>query len=127
MSFQSNAFQSSAFQMHYYNFPQGTGWDRPKKLWHWPERKKLIEERIESLPDVVVEAVADVVEIDERAKREAEFDARLDGIDRKFKRMYFALMEQYYSILLDEQIALELAAAKKREDDELALILLLSS
>lgn len=124
--FQSNGFQSSGFQMYAYNFPQGTGWDK-HKLWDWPKKKKEIEERIESLPAEVVDAVEIAVRIDKREERERVFLEKLEGVEAKFSEIYADLLEQYYQILLDEELENQLRLVQQMEDDDLALILLLSS
>jgi len=124
MSFQLSAFQRNAFQIGDTGQRQGTGWGEPEKLWHWPQQKKRLEERIEALPDEVVDAVIEAVELESPAERERRLTRELEGVELKFQRVYLLLLEQYYSVLMDEQLALMLEAEKRRKEDELLILLL---
>lgn len=121
MSFQLSAFQRDAFQIGDTGQRQGTGWD---KLWHWPERKKQLEERVEALPENFVQAFEEAVEIETKPEREKRLLRELQGVELKFQRVYLALLEQYYSILLDEQIALMLEAQRRRQEEEFIILML---
>jgi len=115
MAFQAGAFQGDAFQIPAQaRSSGGYGWDAPKK--------RRMEERVESLPEVVREAIVKVVEIDNKAEREAALLGKVDA-ENKFLRLYLAILEQYRIEILE---GLELERLKRQEADDLALILLLS-
>jgi hypothetical protein len=124
MTFQPGAFQSPGFQQRSYS--GGT----PE-----PEKKKFdseayayvlnhadrLRQRVESLPEPVREAVSVAVEMKAKPDRDLLLKSRMANIELKFQRMYLELAEMYYLAMLERE-----AMERRRQDDELAILLLLS-
>lgn len=118
MAFQAGAFQGDAFQIPARARYSGGYSDA---LSHADKIRRRYKERVESLPEEVKEAIESVVMVDDREDREAAFLGKVRA-ENKFLRLYLLLLDQYRM----ELIELERIERDRREDDDLALILLMS-
>jgi len=81
-------------------------------------------QRVESLPVEVKEAVLEAVQVDDSELRAKALESRLKAVDSEFRAMYMALMESYYSALLDAQLFNEFER-RRIEQENIAIMLLL--
>lgn len=128
MAFQRGAFQEGAFQMD--DPPSGGSGaklDSEAYAYVYNQADRL-RRRIEELPEPVQAVIEQALEVPKKADRAQIVTDRLDNIDLKFRRLYLAILEEYCSCLLDQQLTIELQLAeqnRRRKDDELAIMLLL--
>jgi len=127
-AFQSNAFQRNAFQIQGEGTPPTPetpiiGGGRVSEYWIGP-RKKYLEDRIEALPEPVQEVMEQALNVEDKRKREELLRQGLDT-HNKFLRVYIALLEEYYALMIEQQIAEELQRIQKARDDEDDLLILL--
>lgn len=129
-AFQSNGFQNNAFQIIAsggvapVQQVYGTGWPH---IWDYPaNRQKALKDRVESLPEPVVEAIKQSVVIEDKTNRIKSLESKLKGVEFKFMRLYVTLLENYYQALLDDELARQLQEAERRREDDLIMLLLMS-
>lgn len=123
MAFQSGAFQGDAFQIPVlasnsggYRHGYADALNNADRL-----RRRSLEERVESLPEVVRDAIVEVSRIDSKPERDSALLGKVEA-ETKFLRLYLVLLERYRL----EIIETELAERIRQENDDMAMILLLS-
>ena len=82
-----------------------------------------LRNRVESLPEPVQAAIEAAIVIDNKAERDQLLAREMQGIEMQFQRVYIALMEKYLRLQQEKLILDQLE--KQRQDDELAILLLL--
>ena len=116
-AFQSDAFQFDAFQI-------GRAQSNSGGFVWWPEaRFNRKKEQIESFPEPVQEIILEAVKADNKQDRR-EILSKIEA-DIKFLRLYEVVVEQYIDALLEYELALQLKEAKRRQEEEIAVLLLL--
>lgn len=127
IGFQRVGFQDGAFQMDIPTggYPSGKKFDSEAYAYVYNHADLLRrKQRVDSLPEQVKEAVLEAVQQDSEADRARILEARLKAVDAQFKAQYMALMESYYSALIDAQLAEEFER-RRIIDEQNAIILLL--
>ena len=124
MSFQAGAFQGDAFQIPALPYRPAGGFDSESYAYAYNNADRM-RRRVESLPPAVLEVAEEVIAIESPADRGIYLASKVSA-ENKFLRLYLAILEDYRRAMIEEGLAIELAAMRRREDDELCLILLLS-
>ena len=126
MAFQAGAFQGDAFQIPSLGVRPAGGYpsgDKKKKFdseayAYVYNNADRMRRRVENLPAEVVEIAQEVIAIERPVDRGIYLASKISA-ENKFLRLYLAVLNDYAAAMMAERLM-------RQQDDDLAIILLLS-